>query len=499
MSKLIRFIRLAKLGNRLIALQLILVTLSLILINYLAYQNSFTLDISKNKDYTLSKISQQSLRLPALINRDNPVKIIVAYRKNSYFRKRLELLTKTYQRASKDKIKIIYVNPNQNPNKANQLENDYGIKFVQDWIIIDANSDPKEKKPEHIRFLTENDLLIFSNDPKTKQNYAIAYQDEDVITSNLVSALEGTSKKIYLLTDKSHFTPNRKPQLWEQLARSLQAKNFVLYPLRLSSNQKSLPKDASVIMLIAPQYDLSLEELNLLTKYWKSSQSSLFITLNPKKNHPHLNSFLRKNGIRPEKKIIISHKRNEIKTEVTASFLPEIDLNKAFIGKSTLFEGISSNLIIEENNSTFQQDYIHPFPLIKADSHYWAESKFTEEKPKYDKEEDTLSPLYLAGAVVLGDLNSHSGNKFASKLIVFSNSHFIESQKLRVEQLDYLLSCIDWLSGRETLIGINQRKIKLHQIDWSAEKFSTINRYNLIIFPTIFLIIGSLIWSARHQ
>ena len=146
----------------------------------------------------------------------SPVQAIVVMQRTSPHYSRVYHLLDEYQRIAGDAIKLEFIDPLRQTDRTLELEAIYGVKYSEDMIIIDglvnesssndddqpsdlntANpiaDDPKADKTDntaqktsgHLRIVRVSDLYL-QDDNQT----IVAWQDEDVITSNFISAIEG--------------------------------------------------------------------------------------------------------------------------------------------------------------------------------------------------------------------------------------------------------------------------------------------------------------------
>lgn len=54
-------------------------------------------------------------------------------------------LLEEYERYSNGKVKVEYVDPLRQPNKAREIANIYGIEFKKNLVIIDAREDTEKR------------------------------------------------------------------------------------------------------------------------------------------------------------------------------------------------------------------------------------------------------------------------------------------------------------------------------------------------------------------
>jgi hypothetical protein len=481
--------------------------------NYLSSQQYARRDWSRYEDYSLSSATTRYLRSSALAERKDPVKWIVAIRRSSAFGERVRALAEEYARLSKGKIVIETLDPVRSPDRAQQLAAAYGIFDVKgdqlsrkDLVVIDArtqaeiaaaNANPDNKTASsHVRIVSSDMLLTYQVDEK-KQRKVSGFQGEDALTAGLVAAIEGKPRKIYFLADKSRIDTTGERSAWSTLQTTLAFQNILLEPITLA-DKEAIPADAAGIALVAPKYDLSESELAVIEHYWNQSRSALMVLLDPGQAPPRLRTFLRSNGITPRRDRVITRRAGQTVSTVRAAFTAGIDFTQDLAGQATVFEGASSSLEIRENADDLLNKRIAPLPLVLADQGFWGESKFGDGKETYDAREDHAAPLYLAGGVIRG---AESDDRFASgssRMLVMSNTDFLDPDRQWEENLDFLSTCANWLIGREDLAGIGPRSLETYKLPLLDTQVTFINRINLFFLPAAVLILAAFIWSSRR-
>lgn len=505
-----------------VAVQICLILIVVIAANYLSCTHHKRYDLTEKKDFTLSDFSQKFLSSPTLQKRESPLRVFAVMRRTSPHYTRIYHLLDEYGRMSGKAINLEFVDPLRQTDRTLELESVYGIQYSEDMIIIDGsvessppdemgeqnaseaprsdkvgaelatNVRPEQEKARHLRLLRISDLYIQDN------NQAIvAWQDEDMITSSLISSIEGSPRKIYLAADKMNLESNDGDPAWIVLARILLEQNIELCPVRLAEIDV-IPDDAEGFALIGPRYDLNERELKILTDYWDRQQSALFITLDPTAKLDRLRIFLRSYGITPRHDRIIKVKNGQTLSNVESIFSRGAEINLELGGKSTVFEGTSCSFEVRENDDRLLNKRIQPIALAQAASGWWGETRFDEQNPVWNMEEDYSEPLYLAAAVLRGQATSDETANLVSKMVVIGNTDFLATRKTRPEQADFIQSSVNWLIGREELIGIGSKKLDRHKMTILPAHNTFITKVVLIFIPAVALLTSLIVWNTRR-
>ncbi|MBT8045108.1 MAG: hypothetical protein KJO79_09170, partial [Verrucomicrobiae bacterium] len=141
---------------------------------------------------------------------------------------------------------------------------------------------------------------------------------------------------------------------------------------------------------------------------------------------------------------------------------------------------------------------VHPIALIEASEGWWGETRYQAENPVFNREEDTAPPLYLAAAVLRGQATSDDTANLVSKMVVIANTDFLKTRKTRPEQADFVKSSVNWLVGREDLIGIGPKKLHRHKITILDAHNTFVSRVVLIFLPATALLVSLVVWNVRR-
>jgi ABC-type uncharacterized transport system involved in gliding motility auxiliary subunit len=141
---------------------------------------------------------------------------------------------------------------------------------------------------------------------------------------------------------------------------------------------------------------------------------------------------------------------------------------------------------------------INPVGLIQAAPEFWGETKFGEKDTNFDEKEDNKPPLYLAACVTRGAANDDRFTADTSRMVVISNTDFLDPSRQRAENIDFLASSVNWLMNRQALAGIGPRSLGTYKLPLLDAQVSFINRVNLFFLPALLSVIGAFVWSSRR-
>ncbi len=494
--------------------QIVLLLAAVIFANYLSSGNPTRADLSRGADYTLSSSTVNYLQGEAVSKRQRPVKWIMAFRRSSPFYDRIRALAEEYTRKSGGKIELEIIDAIRAPDRASQFAAAYNLTLVRDLILIDARPDEtvpivtetKTGSPAlnpHITLALAEEMLTYAMDAKG-QRRPDAFRAEDLLTARLVEAIEGKPRTFLFLADKSRVDAEGENSPWNNLAATLRYRNIRLTPANLS-DLTAIPEGVEGLAIVAPKYDFTEDEIATLEAYWNSPRSALLILLEAGQCPPNLRIFLRSKGVTPRRDRIITKTDDRISTTARGNFSEGIPFLEDLAGRAAVFEGASSSLEVRENADDLSVKKIAPTPLIQIGDGFWGEADFgkTDGENKagetFDAIRDAAPPLYLAASVTRGNTSDERFSAETSRMIVIANTDFLDPDRQRAENIDFLASSANWLVRRDALAGATPRTIGIYMLPLLDSQVSFINRLNLVFIPLAFLIIGGIVFSSRRS
>lgn len=485
-------------------IQIILAIAAVFLLNLVTCSHSVTVDLSKSQKFSLSSRSYKFLRSETFSKREAPIKITTILNNQSPHRQRIRMRLEEYQRNANCPIDIEFISPYLDNNRLLEFSTQYQRKIHEDCIIIDASqpSTPSAERNKFIRQFPITSLYNTSSDGKEIDSWL----DEDVITTYLLSAVEGNPRNFYFLVDKSEVDQEGNgTAAWRQFNANLQNQNVQLKPYQISSRQP-VPADADGLAIIGLQDDLDEEEIALLSEYWDRNSASIFITLDPTQKLPRFRRFLRTYGMDVEDDRVITTKNGRTFANARAIFTRGSGLTTGFGSKSTRLEGPSCSITLDDSQNLASKN-IQVFPVLQAAPGWWGEVNYLGEKPEFNHGKDhgtpednvVQTPLCLACAVVRGRQDLDTTKHLTSKLILITNSRFLQPENMRDELNHFIDSSINWLVGREELIGIGAKKAYKQKITLNADEKRHIDATVIIAMPLCALFVAFILWRDRRS
>lgn len=488
------------------ALQIILLAVLLLAANIISLRHYKRIDASRDGAYTLSPATLRFLE-KEMGNRTQPIRWTLAFRRSNPHYERVRALAEEYQHWSRGGIVLEIVDPLRSPERAEQVMANYGLTFARDIIIIDARDDETNEVittdtagirslNPHVRIAVGDDMIVTRSDNRGTRR-PVGFQGEDVMTAQLLAAIEGRPREMLFLADKSRIDDDGEESPWRTLEHTLRMQNISLTPVRLSE-MREIPEAAEGIVIVAPRFDFTDEEIAMLENYWQRPRSAMLVLLDANETPRRLRAFLRSNGVTPRRDRVISREDRRLVTTARGTFAYKIDFLADLAGQAVTFDGASASLEVLEGDDDLIARGITPMSLVDVAPGFWGETRFGEGDESFDPTEDHGSQLSLAAAVTRGVATDDRFAADVSRMIVTTNSDFLDPARARAEALDFLATSVNWLADRESLAGIGPRSLGTYKLPLLDAQVSFINRVNLIFLPGFLLLVGGFIWSSRR-
>lgn len=499
--------------------KLFLLFVIVLCLNYVGCHEYYRRDLTEDQRYDISRQSINMLQSPEIQNRKTPVKVTFAFLRTTQNYTRMRALLEEYERYSNGQVRVEYVDPLRQPNKAREISNIYGIEFKKNQVIIDAREDTKkalknfegtQADAAHVRILSGDSFIVYAPDQDEKGNKtgkglkAVALQIEDMMTAGIYGAANGTPRKVYIAADKSNFneslTNGGEESIFTTLSKICRSVNLQLVPIRMSGLQE-IPEDAAAFMIVGSKYDLSAQEAEVLQRYWDRPNSAVLVMLEPQQDTPkQLYRFLRDQGLRPQNdRVMLRNRNNRSVFEINAIFAPALNCTREFWNSSTGLEGESISLILDSDNANMEQKRIVPYPLLITTEDYYGETKYNKFPARFDALEDNPGPLMIGAALIRGNAGDVNQTKTTGRLVLLGNTDLLQPRQIKPEQRDFMRTLVAWMTDREELRGLGSRHDLTVKLNLDPKALGILELLTNIGLPLLALLIALIIWNTRRH
>lgn len=420
--------------------------------NWLADRHNKTVDVTANKQYTLSDETKKVAG-----NLKHPVTIYYFNKSDSYDQAR-DLLDR-YRNLSSE-IHVDYVDPDKKPDVA-RLE---GARAMGDIVV-----DNGEKK-ETAKALTEEEL-----------------------TGALVRASKSGAKTVCFVSGSGeHQLTDTDRDGYSSIKDALEKNNYKTDTISLIE-KPDVPKSCSVVVIGGPKHDYLQPALDALKTYITGGGKALFnfdavLNVPDEKlgDTPKLAELVSQWGITPQGDVIL-------------------DLSAA----SRLFGQISPVVGSYENHPIVRVmgDNATVFPLARSlDVKSPAEKLFSSTADSYSliNPKTPIDDAELAkakkGPFVLGAVATVGSGSNQARIVVVGSSSWMANNIMSapIGNRDLALNMMNWLTSDEDLISIRPKEPEDRRLNVTGNTMRVLFMTSVVLLPLIVIFSGVSVWWKRR-
>ncbi len=359
----------------------------LVVINFMAYKNPFRWDLTEDKTHTLTKETLDTLK-----SLKEPV-VAEAYFTSRYPSQTAQELLDTYQYNSANQFSYVFVDPEQDPVRAQASQ------------------------------VTRDGTIVLKQGNRQEQ---VTYAGEQDMTSALIRLANPGKRAVYFLTGHGEYDPDSTGEKsYSALKTALTGKNYTVANLNLLSTQ-SIPADALAIIVAGPDKPVSAEETNLIMSYLQNGGSLVYLGEPPivtqfgDSPDPIADALKVSWGIQLGNDMVIDLNYNPPSVAVSATY-GDHPITQKMNNLAVVMPSARSVLQSEDQISNVALTV-----LTETAQNSWAETNMqslSENTVNYDSGNDIQGPISLAIAAE----NSGMG----ARVVVIGDSGFCQHNQLR--------------------------------------------------------------------
>lgn len=440
------------------ALILILAFVGIVfVVNYLAYQNPKSWDLTEDKSHTLASETLQALAtLPDKVT-------AIAFFSQALDTSNAEQILQDFKENSNGNFDFQFVDPDRDPVAARQA----GI--TGDGKIMLTMGDQKE---------------------------IASFVSEGEMTKTLIRLINPNPRVVYFLEGHGESPIESGSDISYSVATStLQSKNYTVNTLNLLVTN-SIPDDALSIIIAGPLKPLSPKEVSLLKNYVDAG-GSLFVMENPilltdfgDANDP-LAEYLENDwGITLQNDIIFDLSSQQPLNAISASGSSDHPITKNLSVNYSVILPQARSIGVAET----APEGIQLTPLLLTSTNSWGETALeSNSTPAYDSETDFIGPLNMAAA---GENTTTKG-----RVVVFGNSTFaVDGNFDAYGNGNMFINSVDWAAEQEDLLNITPREpVTRSFVPPSPIALVVILIGSIIVLPGLVIFAGISTWLARRK
>ena len=434
-------------------LMVVLLAVILGILSFLATRHSVRWDFSETKRFTLAP---QSARLMRELPRE--VKVTVFTNDQSPARSAYRDLLESYK-AHAAKLSVEFVDPEKKPGLARR----YGITRL-DTAVLESG----------------------------KQETRITSPTEQELTNALSRVTKDDKKVVYFLTGHGeHGLDDTTEGGYSFLKKALEQQGYTIHPLSLYES-KSVPAEATVLVMGGPQRPVPQEEQALIAEYIKKG-GRLLVMLDPG-SRAQLQAVLGESGLQADDRTVLDEQKilgGDLTMPVVSNYgVHEIPQDLTHI--LTVFPHVRPISFQESKGSDWEYH-----PLAKSSPRSWASPEERGEI-RFDPTKDAPGPFVLA-AVATARKEAEHGRQAAVLAIGDSDIATNAFLNLTPGNNDFMLHAVAWLAEEKDLITIAPKDTAFATFLLTAAQANALFTLQVLVIPVLLLSSGFAVWRYRRR
>jgi len=445
----------------------------LVVVNLVVGQIPYKLDLTQNQMFSLSDQTKKVLE-----NLDQEIRIIGLYETGQESAVFDEILQR-YRRLNKN-ISITYIDPVKNPTFASKYTKD-GEKLNEGSYIVESD--------ERYKIIDYYDLFNIRYD-QYGNTLADSLALEQRVTNAIKYVTADTLPVVYTL--EGHMEQSLPIQLKDQM----ELENYEVKTLSLLT-EESVPSDATVLMVIAPQRDITEEEEQKIREYLENRGRAIFLMEIVEDEMPNFESLLKSYGVALNKALVIEGDKNNY-FQNPAWIVPNMESHDIISPMKSnkmqvLAVGAQGIEVLEEKKRSIEIN-----PLLVTSDNSWGRTDLAS--TSFDKEDgDVDGPFNVAVAVADKEWNETTAEYEETRLIVVGDAELLNPQFASIGNADFILNSLNWLHDEKESISIRPKSLTTSYLKINAFQKLVIAGIAVILIPLLILGAGFVMWLRRRH
>jgi gliding-associated putative ABC transporter substrate-binding component GldG len=521
--------------------QTIAVLGSIILVNVLSIYYFARLDLTRDRQFTLSDATvttledlQDPVTIRAYFSKDLPPPL------SSHARYVRDLLEEYYAYADGN-LRYEFIDPLSEETQADKekkkdVKQDIFGRAVREQTSVERDLSEMGITPVQVRVNEDDKLEVkraylgIAINYGDKREVMPVVQDTGGLEYDLTTLIRKLTRektpKIAVL--EGHEGPDPQKDLGQ--AFGLMSQLYDVIPLDLTSSPQ-IPDDVDAILVIGPKTPFSEEEQKEIDRFIVNGGAAAFLldavkpdlqTLETEETDSGLNDLLTSYGATPEPGLVLDAECATINISQQKGFMritqpvnyPFIPQPRSLDPYHPLTRGLSQAVFpfMSPLKVTLpESSAVEAEVLVRSSDRSWVELPPYDLNPMQPWTEDQVGAQALHDLVVTltGTIPSHfgasappatDGEAVKGRVLVAGGSTFIQDQFLSMGNQALLLNLIDWLVLDDALLAVRSRGLEAAPLEELTDGQRNAVKYlNMLGLPLVFVAFGLVRWRMRER
>ena len=480
-----------------------LVTVIVVLVNYISARRYERWDLTQGRLFTLSE------RTEALLEQlDRPVDLYVFMSSGEPTFVELRELIDRY-RAKTAKLTVYYVDPDREPARFKLLAEKYGVRAgAQEGGQTEAELAALVVSGDKRWSITRDDLVDVDFDSleggKSGEGAKVNVKTEQALSGALVQVTSGRATKVCVTDGHGEWSLTESAERpLAAMREELKRENVELETLA-TRGKSELPKSCDALYVLGPQKAFSDEESAALQRYLEAG-GNVLLALDPVLEGDRvaltgLEALTERLHIRLDRDVLV-----ELDRERLLSPSPVEALLVTSFGSSTIVRPLAAlraPVVLQLARTLGVSEGAEA--LLDASDKAYGETELgalTAGDDLAPSDGDIRAPVHIAASVDTKPDKAGTQKQLGGRLIAIGDSDWLQPDLLHQPQLanvDLLASFTGFLTEREALISIAPRKIDAQAMMITEEGLFGVFLRVVLLMPLAALVLGVGVWWQRR-
>jgi hypothetical protein len=485
-----RFDTLAVLGTA-------LVTIIVVLVNYISSRRYERWDLTRDQLFTLSDRT-----VSLLAELEKPVDLYVFMSSGEQTFQELRELVGRYREKS-DKLTAHFIDPDREPSRFKLLAEKYGVRSaLQENGQTEAELAAVVVSGDKRWSITRDDLVDIDMDSLegSAGNPKVNVKTEQALSGAIVQVTSGRATTVCVSEGHGEWSlTDSADRSLAAVKRELKRENVELQALE-TRGKSELPKSCDALFVLGPLKAFGPDEGALLARYLDAG-GNLLLALDPvvagdQVQESGLEALAQARGIRVDRDVLVELDRERllspspVEAFVATNFGTHVSVRPLAAVRAPVLFQFARTLGIEQRAEV----------VISASDKAYGERDLAQLTAGDDLKPsagDVEAPVHIAAAV---DTRPEK-EKLGGRLIVIGDSDWLHAELLQQPQLanvDLLASFTGFLTEREALVSIAPRKIDAQAMMITEDGLLGVFLRVVLLMPLSALVLGVGVWWQRR-
>lgn len=454
------------------ALLTVIAVAILVVLNLVAEQVPFKLDLSKNKIFSLSKQTYEIIS-----DLDREITIYALYESGKETNEITEILKKYTDHTKK--IRLKFVDPNKNPGFAKQYTKDSKNLSLGSLII---------ESGKRFKVIPASNLYNFDySNPYQPSVTSLAV--EQCVTGAIMFVKSGKMPVIYSLEGHG------EERLPFEIIKQLETENYELKSVNLYTSE--MPEDIDILLINSPQRDLTVSEVEKIRNFLSNNGRAIILVDLLTGDLPNLQSLLRSYGIALQRMALVEGDSNHYIQNNPLWIQPELGshqiVGSLVTDKMPVIIPVAQGIEILD----VKKHSLNITPLLTTSASAWGKTDLNTTSLEKTKDAPQ-GPFTIAVAVT----DQTPGEETAeSKIVVVGNGMFLASELINSipGNANFLINSFGWLQDQKVNLSIKPKSLLALRLNINFFQTLVLSGVVVILIPLGVLSAGLIVWLRRRH